>query len=47
VPAPVVLRTGNKIVIDVGRIERREINPAEREHLINLFEELLMKTRRA
>ena len=47
VPAPVVVRTGNKIVIDVGRIERREINPAEREHLINLFEELLMKTRRA
>jgi len=47
VPAPVVVRTGSKIAIDVGRIERREINPAEREHLINLFEELLMKTRRA
>ena len=45
-PSPVLLR-GDKIVIDVGRIERREISPAEREHLINLFEELLMKTRRA
>ena len=47
VPPSPAQRTGDKIVIDAGRIDRREINPAEREYLINLFEELLMKTRRA
>jgi len=47
VPGPVLERKGDHLVLDVGRIERRELKPEERESLITLFEDLLFKTRRS
>jgi hypothetical protein len=35
------------VLIDTGRIARRQVSPEEREELIGIFEELLMAVRRA
>lgn len=41
------LRRGDRLVIEVGRIDRKEITPEERESLINILEDLLTRVRRA
>lgn len=44
---PVLERRGGHLVLDVGRIERHELSPEERATLIEVFEDLLFKARRA
>ncbi|MBI5068693.1 MAG: ParB/RepB/Spo0J family partition protein [Deltaproteobacteria bacterium] len=46
-PVPVTERTGDRLVLDAGRIERHELTPEERERLIALLEGLLFQARRS
>jgi hypothetical protein len=46
-PGPVLMRSDDRVVIEVKRIHRGGLSPEEREELIAVLEELLMRTRRA
>jgi ParB/RepB/Spo0J family partition protein len=46
-PVSVFTRSGRKLVLDVGRIESRELSAEERANVIALLEQLLFETRRA
>jgi ParB family transcriptional regulator, chromosome partitioning protein len=46
-PAPVLLRRDGRVVIEETRIHRGGLTPEEREELIAVLEELLMRVRRA